>query len=221
MCLDPGWDDYTEKHKYSVILFYQWVVLQHRNERQCTEKPTTITWSGPESLLLLAGHSSLGDKGCCGGGLCWCSWSRRWLRAGRFQGPGLLFIILSGKILRQSEGAHRSGGDWSSLLLRCRRGPPCCWSQREKSLNLNDDTLQVPIKNSNSFESNVVSDLLGLPQSCWHCCPSLCSGLLALLDNCCWCQLGCGMSAWSCDASSGPQTAVLCHPKDVEAVCAP
>lgn len=124
--------------------FYQWVVLLHRNKRPCTGKKEisnkwikicctrsiNSTWSGPESLLLLAGHS-LGDKGCCGGGLCWCSWSRRWWSAGRFQGPGLLLIIRPGKLLRQSEGAHLSGVDWSSLLLRCRRGPTC-YSHRKK-----------------------------------------------------------------------------------------
>lgn len=56
---------------------------------------------------------------------------------------------------------------------------------------------------------------------CWHCCPSLGSALLVLLDNRWCCQLCCGMSVLSCDARSGPQTAALCHPRDVEAVCAP
>lgn len=39
-------------------------------------------------------------------------------------------------------------------------------TKRKKVLNLNDDTLLVVIKNSDFFESNVVSDLLGIPQSC-------------------------------------------------------
>lgn len=55
-----------------------------------------FTWSGPEFLLLLAGHSSLGDEECGGGGLRGCTWSRRWWTAGLFQGAALLLIILPG-----------------------------------------------------------------------------------------------------------------------------
>lgn len=59
------------------------------------------------------------------------------------------------------------------------------------------------------------------PQSCCHCCPSSRSALLVLLDNRCWCQLCCGTSVRSCGASSGPQTAALCRPRDAAAACAP
>lgn len=121
-----------------------------------------FTRSGPESLLLFAGHSSRGDEGCCGGGLCWCSWSRRWWRDGRFHGPGLLFIILPGKLLRHSEGAHLSGGDWNSLLLPCRRGTPCYQSKREKRVAHDQKVkgwqMSSSNNNLNSFENNTVLD---------------------------------------------------------------
>lgn len=57
-------------------------------------------------------------------------------------------------------------------------------------------------------------------QSC-HCCSSLRSDLLVLLGNCCCCRLGCGMSVWSRDASSGPLIVALYHPTDAEVVCVP
>lgn len=54
-----------------------------------------------------------------------------------------------------------------------------------------------------------------------HCCPSLHSAPLVPLDNRCWCQPGCGTSAQSCDATSGPQTVALSRPRDEGAACAP
>lgn len=103
----------------------------------CVSKSNTFTWSGPKSLLLLAGHSSRGVNGCSGGGLWWCACSRRWWRAGRFHGPVLLFTILSGKLLRGSEWAHLSGVvPWSSLLLRCRRGPPFYWEKKNNTVKI-------------------------------------------------------------------------------------
>lgn len=157
------------------------MVLFYQNEEQGQFLPTEIkfiTWSGLRPRFLFAGHPFLGDRWCCGGGLWWC----RWWRAGRFQGPGLLFTILPVKFLFCSEVAHLSGGGWSSLLLRFRRASPCYQNTNKQKQN-------KPLIHM----YKVIYSRQFSPNCCWHCSASLRNAGQVWLGNR-WHLLGCWMS---------------------------